>query len=82
MSHKEKLIDLVPNGDGYNSDYAHTLIDAAEYIEKLEDRLFSLGVMEQAPCFCCGYNGAGYYQPEIHSCAKRHHELCNGEYEI
>ena len=44
-------------------------------IKHLEDMLFALGAMEEAPCFCCGYNGAGYYQPETHACAKRHHRL-------
>lgn len=54
------------------------LAEAAEYIERLEDRLFAAGAMEQAPCFCCGYNGPGYYQPGSHPCAKRHHELRHG----
>lgn len=42
---------------------------------KLEDRLFELGEMARAPCFCCGYNGPGYYQPEQHACAERYHRL-------
>lgn len=45
-------------------------------VSRLEDMLFKRGAMNEAPCFCCGYNGPGYYQPEIHPCAKRHHELC------
>ena len=59
MDHKTKLLALIPNGDGYNSEYAATLAEAAEYIEQLEDRLFAAGAMEDAPCFCCGYNGSG-----------------------
>jgi hypothetical protein len=82
MDNKTKLRDLIPNGDGYNSEYANTLAEAAEYIERLEDRLFAAGAMEQAPCFCCGYNGPGYYQPGSHPCAKRHHELRHGVSEI
>lgn len=78
MDHKTKLRDLIPNGDGCNSEYANTLAEASEYIERLEDRLFAAGAMEQAPCFCCGYNGPGYYQPDSHPCAKRHHELRHG----
>jgi len=78
MDHKAKLLDLIPKGDGYNGEYANTLSNAMEYIEQLEDRLFASGAMEQAPCFCCGYNGPGYYQPDKHPCAKRHHELRNG----
>jgi hypothetical protein len=46
-----------------------------DYIEKLENRLFALGEMEYAPCFVCGYNGEGYFQPEKHPCAERHHKL-------
>lgn len=28
---------------------------------------------EQAPCYLCGYNGPGYYQPDTHACAARYH---------
>lgn len=28
---------------------------------------------EKAPCFICGYNGAGYYQPDTHKCAEQYH---------
>lgn len=78
----EIIKDLISNGDGYNSEYANKLAEAAKYIERLEDRLFAAGAMEQAPCFCCGYNGPGYYQPGSHPCAKRHHELRHGVSEI
>lgn len=46
--------------------------DAAE-IKRLQDLLFSMGAMKEAPCFCCGYNGPDYYNPAVHPCAKRHH---------
>lgn len=46
-----------------------------DYITELENRLFELGAMNSPPCFKCGFNGAGYYQPDIHPCAKLHHEL-------
>ncbi len=46
-------------------------------IKKLEDMLFKLGAMKEAPCFCCGYDGEGYFQPDRHQCAERHHELCD-----
>jgi hypothetical protein len=42
---------------------------------KLEDRLFAEGAMTESPCFRCGYNGPGYYQPSRHPCAERHHRL-------
>ena len=44
-------------------------------ITKLEDMLFERGTMNEPPCFCCGYNGQGYYQPSTHPCAERHHRL-------
>jgi len=47
-------------------------------IADLEDRLFTMGVMLEPPCFCCGYNGKGYFQPENHPCAERHHKLYRG----
>lgn len=27
----------------------------------------------KAPCYLCGYNGSGYFQPETHPCAARYH---------
>ena len=44
-------------------------------VNYLEDLLFKKGAMEQPPCFCCGYNGAKYYDPNTHPCAQRHHKL-------
>jgi hypothetical protein len=29
---------------------------------------------QEAPCYICGYNGPGYFQPETHPCAKEFHE--------
>lgn len=28
---------------------------------------------ERSPCYLCGYNGEGYYQPDKHPCAARYH---------
>lgn len=56
------------------------LLEATERITELEDMLFALGAMEQAPCFCCGYTGPGYYQPGKHKCAERHHMLKSDSY--
>ena len=44
-------------------------------VERLENRLFSLGEMTKAPCFCCGYNGPYYFQVDTHPCVARHHRL-------
>ena len=45
-----------------------------EKVKDLEIRLFKLGAMQNAPCFKCGYNGPGYFQPNMHECAKLHHK--------
>lgn len=55
-------------------DVCALLTSRDDRIADLEHKLFSLGAMEEAPCFCCGYNGPGYYDPEKHTCAARHHE--------
>lgn len=47
--------------------------DTSDLVRRLQDMLFARGAMAEAPCFCCGYNGAGYFQPDSHPCAKRHH---------
>lgn len=46
---------------------------------RLKNMLFKLGAMDQPPCFCCGYNGPGYYQPSQHKCAEQHHTGIPGE---
>lgn len=43
--------------------------DVRRYLEML----FAKGAMMDAPCFVCGYNGPGYFQPDKHPCAARHH---------
>ena len=40
------------------------------YVEEALCKWFS-----EAPCFLCGYNGEGYYQPNAHSCAKHYHSM-------
>lgn len=81
------LAQLVPDLAGrlaaIADDPASTLDDSAvEYLldrcVQLEDRLFALGAMNEAPCFCCGYNGPGYHQYASHPCAARHRALYKG----
>jgi hypothetical protein len=48
--------------------------EAAAYNKKVDDD-FASGRMLKAPCFVCGYNGEGYFQPEKHICAEQHHAL-------
>ena len=31
-------------------------------------------LLSAAPCDQCGYNGPGYYQPDTHQCAAKHHK--------
>lgn len=52
---------------------------ALDEIERLRDLLFARGAMRTAPCFACGYNGPGYFQPSTHACATRHHALYQPE---
>jgi len=43
-------------------------------VDRLDTRQF-----EQAPCYLCGYNGVGYYQPKTHPCAVRYHAQIEGK---
>lgn len=52
---------------------AHEREQAAE-IKRLRKLAMSTHLFEEAPCFICGYNGPGYYQPEQHPCAALYHE--------
>lgn len=63
-------VDLAIHPDMYE------VVENLEKVENLENRLFELGEMKNAPCFVCGYNGPGYFQPDKHPCADRHHKLC------
>jgi hypothetical protein len=57
-------------------DYIHYLCrENARLREKIRRRdilLFQHGAMLEAPCFRCGYNAVGYYQPRYHKCAELH----------
>ena len=64
--------------------YAAAAVDAAVAAEResvsatmarYESMLFERGAMLIAPCFCCGYNGPGYFDPSKHACAERHHSF-------
>lgn len=52
---------------------AHFEAQAAE-IKRLRKLAMTTHLFEEAPCFLCGYNGPGYYQPEQHPCAALYHE--------
>ena len=40
---------------------------------KHDGRIIDTLRFAQPPCYRCGYNGAGYYQPRTHPCAARYH---------
>ncbi len=69
------IINRLRDEKFYTEHYDILFNDAADEIEKLQNMLFVRGAMEDAPCFCCGYNGAGYFQPEQHKCAAMHNKL-------
>lgn len=51
----------------------HVEAQAAE-IKRLRKLAMTTHLFEEAPCFLCGYNDPGYYQPEQHPCAALYHE--------
>lgn len=57
----------------------HEYMKQQTRITELEDLLFFFGAMNFPPCFCCGYNGPGYYQPEKHKCVHRHYASKNSK---
>jgi hypothetical protein len=65
-----ELVEWLESQAGLDDRYQQ----AADEIERLEDRLFMRGEMEKPPCFVCGYNGPDYYRPSVHKCAARHHK--------
>lgn len=40
----------------------------------MSDQAINPRLFERSPCYRCGYNGPGYYQPDMHACAKDYHE--------
>ena len=68
-----------PEGKLMQDELVEHIRGLAGRVRGLEDRLFRRGGMKQAPCFVCGYNGPGYWQPDVHPCAARHHELFEKE---
>jgi hypothetical protein len=59
----------------------HEIARLRAEVDILRDMLFARGAMKDAPCFCCGYNGPGYFNPETHSCAAKHHVLYGSDSE-
>jgi hypothetical protein len=59
-------------------DYRREIKQLRGQKKRLENMLFRLGAMKEAPCFLCGYNGEGYFDPRKHKCAAKHHKHFNG----
>ena len=74
----QQLIALAAKAEKYRAAYyeSQAQLDQLSAVKhKLEDVAFRHGAMLAAPCFCCGYNGSGYFNPLTHECASRHHQL-------
>ena len=54
---------------------AEIAVEAENQIDQFKNAAFRAGAMMTPPCFVCGYNGRGYFQPDTHPCAKKHHKL-------
>ena len=70
-NHKE-LLALAQKACEERDRYKADVANLKEQLAAREDMLFNLGAMETPPCFCCGYSGAGYFNPDTHPCAARH----------
>lgn len=46
-----------------------------EKFREIRNLCFKLGGMLEPPCFLCGYNGEGYFNPEKHPCVEFHHRF-------
>ena len=88
IDHYDKKMGTMPRDifeshwEGFEEDIHH-LRTELEQVKAERDRyidmLMAHGEMNNPPCFVCGYNGSGYYQPNIHKCAEKHHKLTAGE---
>ena len=54
---------------------AGDVIAAADYLRAQAALPIDVRRFERAPCYLCGYNGPGYFQPNLHPCASRYHEV-------
>lgn len=43
------------------------------YMEREEKNINVERFRDNPPCYLCGYNGPGYFQPEQHKCAAYYH---------
>lgn len=73
-----------PSGARYKYQHANDLYRSFCYMRESmlpaaprhqEKDYFDVKRFEEAPCYLCGYNGRGYYQPTEHPCASRYHAV-------
>lgn len=66
-------------GGEYKPDLEETakLLNAAheKAVQEALLDVMTVELFEKAPCYVCGYNSEGYYQPDIHPCAKKYHAI-------
>jgi hypothetical protein len=67
-------LELPGQPQGMHMGTSYLVGDLWSEVQRLRELLFERGAMEDAPCFCCGYNGPGYFQPDQHPCAAKHHD--------
>jgi len=75
---KQSAIELEKERDAYRDKFnraGRQLFRVSNERDRYENLLFTLGAMNNPPCFCCGYNGEGYYKPDKHPCAAKHHAV-------
>lgn len=73
MDERERCAQLLSEFLANEISFRRELKEARGRERRLEKLLFQRGAMLQAPCFICGYQKGGYFQPEQHPCATRHH---------
>lgn len=44
-------------------------------LDRLRAIIIESGIWRQAPCCLCGFDGPGYFQPNVHECARREYEI-------
>jgi hypothetical protein len=77
-SERQGTTERIRQTEAKRDDLFSKLAAARVEVERLAGVAFKAGVMDHAPCFYCGYNGEGYYQPDKHPCAARHHKAMEG----
>lgn len=79
------VVPLSALRDFLNNVRTHLLVGYTEDMEEVieidrllaslgEGKMIDMTRFESAPCYLCGYNGAGYYNTDKHPCAAKYHD--------